>query len=394
MGSGATHDVLAEQALGMSDDKTEQPTPHKLKQAKEKGQQAKSQDVNVAIVMMGMVGCLMGLSGWALDQLRVLLDRTFQAMVRAPAQGMAAAAEPTSLWPDIVAVVTPGLLISALFVVTSAVLGLVAAFAQVGVSISFEPISPDFNKVNPGEGLKKLISVKSFVEFVKMLLKAAALTWVVYLAIKGLIPLLIATVYQSPAGVAQLGWDSVIEVLKWGLLVLMVLGPVDYGLQLWLFLRDQRMSKDEVKRETKDTNGNPEIKGKRRELGRELAESGPPEKSVPGASVVVTNPTHYAVALRYDAQTSPVPVVVAKGVDAQALAIRRIAEAHRIPIVGNPPLARALYTVKLSDPVPEVLFEAVAAVLRWVQFLNAMKVQVVPGDVQEAMPAKHKKQTP
>jgi type III secretion protein U len=144
-----------------------------------------------------------------------------------------------------------------------------------------------------------------------------------------------------------------------------VFGPVDYAIQRWQFMKDQRMSKDEVKKEYKSQEGDPEIKHKRKQIAREDARSNP-RKAVAGANAVVVNPTHYAVAIRYRAEEFGLPVVVAKGVDGEALMIRRHAEEQGVPLFTNPPLARSLHQVPLGRPVPEELFEAVAAVLRWV----------------------------
>jgi type III secretion protein U len=257
------------------------------------------------------------------------------------------------------------------FIAVSVALGVIASFAQVGFNLSFEPISPKFDKLNPAEGLKKLFSVRSFIDFLKMVVKAIALAAVLWVLIEGMVPLLVGATYFDPAGVGLLGWKSIIKLLAAGCVVFIVIGPVDFGLQLWLFKRDQKMSKDEVKREHKESEGDPQLKGQRKQLAQEMATS-PPEKRVPGASVVVTNPTHYAVALRYEAGETPLPIIVAKGMDAEAMRIRAIAEKAGVPIVGNPPLARALHKLELDDPIPEELFEAVATVLRWVGYLKSL----------------------
>lgn len=347
----------------MSGEKTEEPTRKKLDDARKKGQSPKSQDVNAAA---GLVGLLIALVVMA----ESMLDRLSQMLLRALHQGLAAGSN-QDMEALMVDMLKTGVMAVLPFIAVSVALGFVASFAQVGFNLSFEPISPKFDKLNPAEGLKKLFSVRSLIDFLKMVVKAIALGAVLWVLIQGMVPLLVGATYFDPAGVGLLGWKSMIKLLAAGCLVFVVVGPVDFGLQLWLFKRDQKMTKDEVKREHKESEGDPQLKGQRKQIAQEMATS-PPEKRVPGASVVVTNPTHYAVALRYEPGETPLPVIVAKGMDAEALRIRAIAEKSGVPIVGNPPLARALHKLQLDDPVPEELFEAVAAVLRWVGYLKSL----------------------
>ena len=172
-------------------------------------------------------------------------------------------------------------------------------------------------------------------------------------------------------GIVDIAWRAILKLMGATTIVFLILGPVDYALQVWMFKRDQRMSKDEVKREYKESEGDPELKGKRKQLAREMANSAP-QKRVPNSNVVVNNPTHYSVALKYEPGVTPLPIVVAKGHDAQALVIRELAAQHKVPMVTNPPLARALYKLPLDEPIPEELFDAVAAVLRWVRTVEQL----------------------
>jgi type III secretion protein U len=354
----------------MSGEKTEQPTHRKLQQARNKGQSPKSQDVSAAAGLVAMLLCLVFMGGALLAELsRVLL------LALEPGIVLRSDAEMAALMFDQLRSAFLALLpVLAVSVVT----GIVAGFAQVGMQVSFDPVNPDFNKLNPVEGVKKLFSVRSLLDLLKMVLKAVVLGAVVWLMIRDLVPLLVGAAYYDAASIGALAWKVMLRLLAAGTLVFVIVGPLDWALQVWLFKRDQKMTKDEVKREHKENEGDPQIKHQRREIAREMATS-PPEKRVPGATVVVTNPTHYAVALRYDRSEAPLPVVVAKGVDAEALRIRTLAEQHHVPIVGNPPLARALYTLPLDEPIPEHLFEAVAAVLRWVGYLrNLSRPQAAP----------------
>lgn len=346
----------------MSDEKTEEPTHKRLQDAKKKGQHAKSQDAALALQLLGMTVCLSAAAGFSLSALRSVVTRTLDAIGTVSAD--------TELMPFIVGALGDMLLALAPFLGASVLLGIAGQLMQVGFNVSFEPVTPNFDKLNPASGLKKIFSMKSVIEFVKTLLKAIALTAVVYMLITDLLGTLVASAYLPPAAASEVGWDSLIKLFWGAVIVLVAIGPVDYGLQHFLFIKDQRMSKDEVKRDYKETEGDPLIKSKRKQLAYELANSAP-RQTVPKASVVVTNPTHYAVALHYEAGRTALPVVVAKGADAQAAEIRRIAEEHQVPIVSDPPLARALYLVPLREPIPRHLFEAVAGILRWVQAIKA-----------------------
>lgn len=347
----------------MSGEKTEEPTQKKLDDARKKGQSPKSQDVNAAASLVGLLIALIVLGESTLEKLARTLTRVLK-------QGLLTRSndEMLALMNE---ALKDGVGASLPFVTLSIALGVVAAFSQVGFNISFEPLNPDFNKLNPAEGLKKLFSVRSLIDFAKMVVKAIALGAVLWVLIESMVPLLVGATYLESAGVGLLTWKAILKLLAAGCIVFIVVGPVDFGLQLWLFKRDQKMTKDEVKREHKESEGDPQLKGQRKQIAQEMATS-PPEKRVPGASVVITNPTHYAVALRYDPAETPLPVIVAKGMDAQAMRIRGIAEKAGVPVVGNPPLARALHKLELDEPIPEELFEAVATVLRWVGYLKTL----------------------
>jgi type III secretion protein U len=324
----------------MSDEKTEQPTDKKLEDAKKKGQHAKSQDLSAALGLLAITICLSAAAQMTIERVLAIVTRTLDHLGTVDGS--------SDLAPMMTADLIDGLLLMLPFIAVSVLVGIAGVAAQVGLGVSFEPVS-----------------VKTLVEFVKTLIKAIAMVAVIWHVINDLLPTLLGSVYLSPSAITVLGWGAVMKVLGGALLLYFAVGPLDFGLQKLLFLRDQRMSKDEVKREYKEMEGDPEIKGKRKELAREYATSAP-KQTVPGATVVVTNPTHYAVALRYVPGVTLLPELVAKGADGEAMMIRRIAEEHGVPVISEPPLARALFKVEVGDVVPEPLFEAVAAVLRWV----------------------------
>jgi type III secretion protein U len=344
-------------------EKTEEPTHKKLEDAKRKGQGPKSQDAVAAAILGVSLLVLTGAGPSMFERLTTVIQRALR-------QGMQAATtdEVLALLADMA---LDGLIASMPMVIVTMLIAAIVLLAQVGVVFSFESISPKFDKLNPAEGLKKMFNARSLIEFGKSVFKAVALGAVVWVIVRDLVPLLVGAAYLSPEGEGQVAWSSLLHLLAAACLVFTVIAPLDFGLQRWLFIRDQKMSKDEVKREHKDSDGDPHVKGQQRQLRDELANSAPQER-VPGATVVVTNPTHYAVALRYDASEAPIPIVVAKGVDEQAATIRAIATIHRVPMIANPPLARALHKLPLDQPISEELFDAVAVVLRWVAELDRL----------------------
>jgi type III secretion protein U len=344
-------------------EKTEEPTHKKLEDAKRKGQGPKSQDAVATGILATSLLVLTGAGPMMVERMTTVLQRALR-------EGMQA-----TTTQDMLALMGPMLLDAAIaaypLAIVSMLIAAIVLLAQVGVVFSFEAVSPKFEKLNPAEGLKKLFNARSLIEFAKSVVKAVALGAVVWVIVRGLIPLVVGSAYLPIQGAGQIAWDALLHLLAAACLVFLVISPLDYGLQRWLFIRDQKMSKDEVKREHKDSDGDPHVKGQQRQMREELANSAPNER-VPGATVVVTNPTHYAVALRYDPREAPIPIVVAKGVDEQAAAIRALAVLHRVPMIANPPLARALHKLPLDQPVSEELFEAVSVVLRWVADLDRL----------------------
>jgi type III secretion protein U len=188
-----------------------------------------------------------------------------------------------------------------------------------------------------------------------------------------MIPLASGAVFQAPASLAELSWSAISRLSLFALGVFVVFAPLDYALQRHQFMKGQRMSPDEIKREHKGQEGDPEVKGKRKQLAHELANEAPAKQSVRTADAVIVNPTHYAVAIRYRAHEAGVPIVVAKGIDDSALEIRRQAEHEGVPVFTQPPLARALHATPLMHPVPVEFFEPVAVILNWVDDIAAKR---------------------
>ncbi|GLU31321.1 type III secretion system export apparatus subunit SctU [Trinickia caryophylli] len=347
----------------MSDEKTEQPTDKKLKDARRDGETVKSADLSFAALLIA-AALGFGLAGPAMgEHLRAIMHLALQVReANKPSFDLRRAMTEIAMQAAILS----------LPVFATLVVGIASVAAQVGFQVSFKPIEPKFSAINPGSGLKRMFSVRSFVDLAKMLVKAAIIAAALWKTLLALSPLIVGVAYEPLPDLIQISWSTLCRVFAVGGVIYLVLGVADYGVQHWLFIRDHRMSKEDVKRENKDSEGDPHLKGKRKEVAREIVQ-GNPEPKVAGAQAVIVNPTHYAVAVRYMPDEYDLPRVVAKGVDADALEIRRMAERHGVPIVGNPPLARTLYRVPLEEAIPESCFKAVAAVLAWVEDLAAQR---------------------
>ena len=246
----------------------------------------------------------------------------------------------------------------------------VATFAQTKLLVSFEALQPKFSRLNPLQGIKRLFSLKSIIEALKGVLKIAILLFLIYRFVKG--ALLRFSQYmhmdlaQSIQSMLELGLDLLLKVA----VAFLVLSFFDYLYQWWEFERQLKMSKQEIKEEYKQMEGDPQIKGKIRELQRRMARSRMMQ-AVPGSDVVIRNPTHFAVALRYRVGQDAAPVVVAKGQDALALRIVAVAEQSGVAVVENKPLARALYaSAEVGQMIPAEQYGPVADVLVYIYKLN------------------------
>jgi type III secretion protein U len=248
---------------------------------------------------------------------------------------------------------------------------LIGTFPQVGLQISFEPVMPKLDAISPASGLKRIFSIRSLFDLVKMLVKTAILAPVLWWTMLWLFPLVMRGIYEPLDQLSALLWYALMRLLAIAFVLYVVIGAADWMMQRWQFLRSQRMSKDEVKQEHKNSDGDPHIKQERRKLAREMARDvrvGP--ALIARSNAVVVNPTHYAVALRYAPDEYPLPIVLAKGRDAEALRLRQAAMRYDVPIVANPPVARALHEIEVNAPIPEEMFEVVAAILRWVDAIG------------------------
>lgn len=259
----------------MSDEKTEQPTDKKLEDAHKDGETAKSADLTAAVVLLS--GCLL-LSMTATffgDRWRALLDLALD---------VDGSRHPVMTLKQTLGHVALQLVLMTLPVgFVFALIAWIATWAQTGVVLSFKPVELKMNAVNPASGLKRIFSMRSMIDLLKMLIKAAAVVAAVWKLIMILMPAIVGAAYQSVMDIAEIGMTLLVRLLAAGGGLFLILGAADFGIQRWLFIRDHRMSKDEVKREHKNSEGDPHIKGERKKLARELAEEAKPKQSVAGA---------------------------------------------------------------------------------------------------------------
>jgi len=345
-------------------DRTEAPTQKRLDDARRDGQIPRSRELTAAAVMVS-AGALLLLSGRLLGGRLGNMMRDGLSLTRG------------QVFDDGALVQTFGHLSTTALWAIAPVLGMTLVVAMAaplalgGWAFSGKAITPDFSRLSPVKGFGRMVSARAWMELGKALGKfaivgsaGALVLWFNTDRLLGLgsEPIQIAIVHaMSIAGQALIALTA----------AMVVIAAIDVPFQLWQYHKDMRMTREEVKREIKEAEGSPEVKGRIRALQREMAERRMMD-DVPKADVIVVNPTHYAVALRYDEKTMRAPQVVAKGVDLMALRIREVASEHKVPIFEAPPLARALHrSVEIGDEIPTGLYVAVARVLTYIFQLRA-----------------------
>ena len=345
-----------------SGEKTEMPTPKKLRDARQKGQVCTSKDI-VSTAILIVLFALLGWMGIALvDDASMLLGYIGDRMVGNP---FTASQQAMGLTAFVICKH------SFIFVLVAAVIGIAANTAQIGFLFTLEPIIPKLEKLNPVEGAKKIFSMKNFFEFLKNVVKVCFLGYLLYKIIWASVPELLTMCYGTV--------DDIFPCLKLMLKRLaiytafgyIVIAVVDRLFQGKNFTKQMMMTKDEVKREYKEMEGSAEIKQAQRQFRDEIMNGQDPVKAAKRSNVVVTNPTHLAVGIRFKAEEVPLPRICALGSGSIAKIIRETALAEGIPIMEDKPLARALYAEgKLEDFIPESLIEPVAEVLKWAKQLQ------------------------
>jgi flagellar biosynthetic protein FlhB len=343
--------------------KTEDPTPRRIEEAREKGQVARSQEVNhwFAVLAMTLV-----MTFFAAPMVRGITNSLYRLIER-PAQIKIGTGELRQVMMETLGGIGLAVLAPLAVLVAAAIL---AGLIQNGLVISTEPIKPKLEKVSPARGLKRLFSSRSLVEFAKGLTKIAIIGTVLIVLLRpefGVIPNITG---MNVAQFLALVQGLAIRVLVAVLAVMTIIAALDFLYQKQQHLKQLRMSKQELRDEHKQSEGDPMVKARLRQIRVERARKRM-MAAVPEADVVITNPTHYSVALKYDAETMGAPKLIAKGVDSLAMRIRELAQTHDVPIVENPPLTRALYeSVELDHEIPPEHYRAVAEVIGYVMRLK------------------------
>jgi len=348
-------------------EKTEQPTPRKLQEARNKGQVAKSKDLSAAVVLMAAVTAFYMSTHSAVTAMERHLTWYFANCFNfnLPDKHL------------------PGVLLSSLFeisiifvpiILVTIVFSIIANVMQTGFILTADSLMPKLDRLNPLEGLKRMFSVNSLVELFKSIFKVVLVGVVSYLVGVKYIPQLLMVFYKNPSQEMLEILDILIMVAFAGGGAFLALAVFDFYYQRFDFFKKMRMSKQEIKDEYKQTEGDPTIKGWLRKRQREIAMNMIRDE-VPKATVVVTNPIHYAVALRYQEGVTGAPVVVAKGAGDIALSLKEIAKKNNVPVVENPPLARSLFQqVDIGKEIPAELYHSVAEVMAMVMKLNKRSI--------------------
>ena len=356
-------------------ERNERPTPFKLEEARRNGQVARSADTSAwAILCMAMVASY-SLSTSAREGLCRLLARGLAQAGQAPHDAEHSARLVGTALQDARQVLTP-LLFS--LVLTAVVAGLVQGR---GLTLSAKPLAPDFTRLNPLQGLKRLLSLRLVYEAFKNSFKLLALAGCTWIALRALLPTALELAGRTPTAWGLQFQDAASTLAARLCAVLLPFVAADLVFTHWQFLRQQRMSRREVEDEHKHREGDPRVRHRQRELRLQFLRAARAVRHVPQAQVVVTNPTHVAVALRYEHGVTPAPLVVAKGAGQLAGQIRRAAVQAGVPVVHSARLARALYRdVPLDGYVPEQWYPPVARILVWLRSQQqARGAAVVPG---------------
>jgi flagellar biosynthetic protein FlhB len=345
-----------------SGEKTEQPTDKKLQDSRKRGQVWKSKELTGVVVFFVGLGAVK--ASWSMVNQE--LSNTF-------ALAFDQVAHPISLevgiYSMLVMAVRTVFLLTLPVVGGAAVVGGMVEFLQVRALFTVDPLIPKLEKLNPINGFKNMFSKKQLIELIKSTTKITVCFYVVYACVRDSLPLIAVTVNgTTDQAMAVLG-EMVFRIAARVGLLFLLFSIFDIWLQYRTYMKDLMMTKEEVKKEYKESEGDPHHKAKRKELHHEILESAQME-SVKGADVVVTNPDHVAVALRYAPARDQAPRVLVKGVDAQAEAIKDVARLANVPLMRNVPLARALLECELEEEIPEELFDAVAEILNVVYQLG------------------------
>jgi len=352
---------MAENADGS--EKSEEPTQKKLDDAREKGQVPRSKELTTLLMTFSAAIFMLMYGG-------VMMQEFIDLVTKGISFDRNVAFDTQKMIDLMTALAIQGVFLILPFILVMVIIALLSPTLLGGWSFSAKALAPKFSKLNPAAGIKRMFSVKALLELTKAFAKFSLVmimaTYFLYTTFDEVIGLGIEPLKFAMAHSGSL----IVQAFIFVSLSLLIVAAIDVPFQLWDHNKQLKMTKQEVKEEYKQQEGNPEVKGRIRQVQREMSQRRMMQK-VPEADVIITNPTHFAVALKYDPQTMQEPVILAMGVDFMAAQIRTIAKENNITLVEAPPLARALYyNAEIDRPIPFDLFKAVAAVLAYVYQLK------------------------
>lgn len=351
------------------EDKQFDATPRKLEQARKEGQVVKSKDFSTAVSLLVLFSAIVGLAPFIWSQIAQLFTLMYEQIPNAHVGKIGITYIFTITAKAAILIIGP-ILFLAWFV------AIMADFIQVGPLVATAPLMPKLDKLNPTKYFKNIMSVKTLFELFKNIVKVALLGyigWMVYTAHIEHI-LMLAAVDNNFAVLKEFG-ELITEFIFKACIAFLVIAAADYGVTKWKFLKDQKMSFKEIKDEYKNTEGDPNVKAALRQRRMQMLQRGMMD-AVPDADFVVTNPTHVACALKYKSEEMESPMLIAKGTELIAKKIITIAKEHGIPVIENPPVARALFKmVDLNQQIPPEMYKAVAEILLFVYNLKNKQKQ-------------------
>lgn len=342
------------------EDKQFDATPRKLEQARKEGQVVKSKDFSTAVSLLVLFAVIFGLSPFIWNQIVQVFTLLYEQIPNATLGKIGYSYILLISVKGAVLIIGPILLIAWLVAV-------LADFIQVGPLVAVAPLIPKLDKLNPTKYFKNIMSVKTLFELFKNIVKVVVLGYIGWMVYKAHIEtiLMLASVDNNFAVMIEFG-KLMTEFIFKACIAFLVISAADYGVTKWKFLRDQKMSFKEIKDEYKNSEGDPNVKAALRQRRMQMLQQGAMD-AVPTADFVVTNPTHVACALKYVAEEMDSPMLIAKGTELIAKKIIDIAKEHSVPVIENPPVARALFRMcDINQPIPPELYKAVAEILMFV----------------------------
>ena len=345
-------------------EKTEAPTEKKRRESREEGQVAFSKELPSAALLAGILLTLIATSPLILDAFREMTTQIFREMSKADELSIGSLYD---LSGEIFSTLLPAF---APFAAIIVLVGILASILQVGVQITLKAIAPKFNKISPLTGLKRLFSTQSLADFLKSMAKLFIVGIVGYITYMDKITELNGLSVATPEAILEYNFTVVAEVSGKIVLALVAIAIFDYLYQRWHHEKQLMMTKQEVKEETKQTEGDPQLKARIRQIQREMSNARMMQE-VPKADALIVNPTHFSVAILYDRDVMEAPEVTAKGTDHMALRMRTVARENSVPILERPELARDLYAnVEIGETIPERFYKAIAEILAFVYRLR------------------------